>query len=79
MRHIIRGNPTPQEKQAAETALNCHQQKYGDYARRKNSETYRILIANQTISIEIMNRKASYVATVMNHHRSLSKICGVPA
>lgn len=79
MRHIIRGNPTPQEKQAAETALSCHQQKYGDYARRKNSETYRILIANQTISIEIMNRKASYVATVMNHHRSLSKICGVPA
>lgn len=79
MRHIIRGNPTPQEKQAAETALNCHQQKYGDYARRKNSETYRIRIANQTISIEIMNRKVSYVATVMNHHRSLSKICGVPA
>ena len=79
MRHIIRGNPTPQEKQAAETALSCHQQKYGDYARRKNSETYRIRIAKQTISIEIMNRKASYVATVMNHHRSLSKICGLPA
>lgn len=79
MRHIIRGNPTPQEKQAAETALSCHQQKYGDYARRKNSETYRIRIADQTISIEIMNRKASYVATVMNHHRSLSKIFGVPA
>ena len=79
MRHFIRGNPTLQEKQAAETALSCHQQKYGDYARRKNSETYRIRIANQTISIEIMNRKASYVATVMNHHRSLSKICGVPA
>ena len=79
MRHIIRGNPTPQEKQAAETALSCHQQKYGDYARRKNSETYRIRIADQTISIEIMNRKASYVATVMNHHRSLSKIFGVAA
>ena len=78
MRHIIRGNNTPQEKQAAETALSCHQQKYGDYTRREKSETYRIRIADQTISIEIMNRKASYVATVMNHHRSLSKICGVP-
>ena len=79
MRHIIRGNPTPQEKQAAETALSCHQQKYGDYARRKNSETYQVRVAGRNYEIELMNRKASYVATVMNHHRSLSKICGVPA
>lgn len=79
MRHIIRGQPTPSERRAAEAALRCHQQKYGEYARRKNSETYRVEVDHQIISVEVMNRKASYVATVMNHHRSLSKICGVPA
>lgn len=30
MRHIIRCNPTPQEKQIAETAQSCYLQKYGD-------------------------------------------------
>jgi len=79
MRHIIRGEPTPAEKLAAEAALSQHQQKYGDYGRRKNSETYRVSVAESTFFIEVMNRKASYVATVMNHHRSLSKLCGVPA
>ncbi|GAB2931237.1 DUF4060 family protein [Hafnia psychrotolerans] len=79
MRHIIRGQPTLAEQCAADAALTAHQQKYGDYARSKNCETYQVSVADRTYSIEVMNRKASYVATVMNHHRSLSKICEVPA
>ncbi|WP_315709995.1 DUF4060 family protein [Brenneria uluponensis] len=79
MRHIIRGNPTPPERKAAEAALQNHQQRYGNYARRKNSETYRVRVANKTYSVEVTNRDASYVATVMNHHRSLQKMCGVLA
>lgn len=79
MRHIIRGELTPLERKAAKTALQHHQQRYGNYARRKNSETYRVRVANKTYSVEVINRNASYVATVMNHHRSLQKLCGVPA
>ncbi|WP_449649160.1 DUF4060 family protein [Rahnella aceris] len=79
MRHIIRGKPTLAERCAADAALTAHQQKYGDYARSKNSETYQVRVAGRNYAIEVMNRKASYVATVMNHHRPLSKICGVPA
>ncbi|MEI7125436.1 DUF4060 family protein [Pectobacterium versatile] len=79
MRHIIRGELTPLERKAAEEALKSHQQRYGNYARRKNSETYRVRVANKTYSVEVTNRNASYVATVMNGHRSLQKMCGVPA
>jgi hypothetical protein len=79
MRHIIRGQPTPAERRAADAALTAHQLKYGDYARPKNCETYQVRVGVRNYSIKVMNRKASYVATVMNHHRSLSKICGVPA
>ncbi|MCU1787721.1 DUF4060 family protein [Pectobacterium polaris] len=79
MRHIIRGTLTPAEREAAIEALNSHQQRYGNYAKQKTSSTYRVKIDDRIIPVEIVNRSASYVATVMNGHRSLQKICGVPA
>lgn len=79
MRHIIRGELTTAERKAAEAALINHQQRYGNHARRKTSETYRVKVGTKIVAVEIVNRDASYVATVMNHHRSLQKMCGVPA
>lgn len=79
MRHIIRGELTPIERRAAEKALNNHQQRYGDHARRKTTETYRVKVGEIIVAVEIANRTASYVATVMNHHRSLQNMCGAPA
>ncbi|WP_411569470.1 DUF4060 family protein [Pectobacterium cacticida] len=71
MRHIIRGTPTPLEREAATEALNSHQQRYGNYAKPKTSSTYRVKIDGRIVPVEIVNRSSSYVATVMNGHRSL--------
>ncbi|GLW38508.1 bacteriophage protein [Pectobacterium carotovorum subsp. carotovorum] len=79
MRHIIRGKLTPAEREAAIEALNSHQRRYGNYAKPKTSSTYRVKIDGRIVPVEIVNRNASYVATVMNGHPSLQKMCGVPA
>jgi len=76
MRHIIRGAPSPIERQAAEAALLAHQSRYGDYGRRKVSESYRVQVSGLIVTVEIINRKSSYVATPMTGARRLSKICG---
>lgn len=78
MRHIIRGDPTPLERLAAETALASHQSRYGDYGRPKIAELYRVQVNGFVVTIEVINRNASYVATPMTKPRRLSKICGVP-
>ncbi|MBP1015803.1 DUF4060 family protein [Serratia fonticola] len=76
MRHIIRGDPTPLERLAAEAALSAHQSRYGDYGRRKVSESYRVQVGGLIVTVEIINRKSTYVATPMTGARRLSKICG---
>lgn len=76
MRHIIRGDPTPLERKAAETALAEHQSRYGDYGRTKVAENYRVQVNGLIVTVEIINRKTSYVATPMTGARRLSKICG---
>ncbi|MFV8979804.1 DUF4060 family protein [Serratia fonticola] len=40
--HIIRGNPSLLERQAA---LSAHQSRYGGYGRRKVSESYRVQVS----------------------------------
>jgi hypothetical protein len=65
MRHIIRGDPTPIERQAAEAALSAHQSRYGDYGRTKVAENYRVQVNGFVVTVEIMNRNSSYVATPM--------------
>lgn len=76
MRHIIRGDPSPLERQAAEAALSAHQSRYGDYGRSKVSESYRVRVSGLIVTVEIINRKTSYVATPMTGARRLSKIFG---
>lgn len=76
MRHIIRGDPSPLERKAAETALAAHQSRFGDYGRAKVTETYRIDVGGVVIAIEIANNKSSYVATSRMRPRSLSKVVG---
>uniref|UniRef100_A0A182SKD4 Uncharacterized protein n=1 Tax=Anopheles maculatus TaxID=74869 RepID=A0A182SKD4_9DIPT len=48
MRHIIRGDPTPLERKAAEAALSAHQSRYGDYGRRKVAENYRFRLTGSS-------------------------------
>ncbi|WP_422527758.1 DUF4060 family protein [Serratia fonticola] len=76
MRHIIRGDPFPLERKAAEAALSAHQSRYGNYGRSKVSECYRVKVSGLIVTVKIINRKSSYVATPMTGARRLSKICG---
>ncbi|MEX2952525.1 DUF4060 family protein [Serratia fonticola] len=76
MRHIIRGDPSPLERKAAETALAAHQSRFGNYGPCKAGQNYRVQVGEVIVTVEIINRKSSYVATPMTGARRLSKICG---
>lgn len=76
MRHIIRGDPSPLERKAALAALSAHQSRYGDYGRQKVAESYRVGVNGIIVTVEIINRKSSYVATPMTKARPLSKVVG---
>lgn len=73
MRLINRGNQqSPLARQACDIALAAHQQRYGEYGRSKMKETY----TGVKVWVEVVNRKASYVATAMTGMRRLRALPG---
>ena len=72
MRLINRGSKqSPLARQACDIALAAHLQTYGDYGRSKMKETYTV-----KVWVEVVNRKASYVATAMTGMRRLRSLPG---
>jgi len=77
MRLINRGNQqSPLARQACDIALAAHQQRYGDYGRSKMKETYTVKVEGVKVWVEVVNRKASYVATAMTGMRRLRALPG---
>lgn len=77
MRLINRGNQqSPLARQACDIALATHHERYGDYGRSKMKETYTILVEGVKVTVEIVNRKCSYVATAMTGMRRLRALPG---
>lgn len=64
MRLINRGSKqSPLARQACDLALATHAERYGNYGRSKMKETYTVRVEGVKVWAEVVNRKASYVAT----------------
>lgn len=74
MRLINRGSK--QSPLARQAALAAHQQRYGDYGRSKMKETYTVRVEGVKVWVEVVNCKASYVATAMTGMRRLRSLPG---
>ncbi|MCW9614572.1 DUF4060 family protein [Klebsiella michiganensis] len=71
MRLINRSKQSPLGRQACDAALTKHVELYGNYGRQKTKRTYTVIVQGSKITVEIVNRKSSYVATAMNCARRL--------
>ncbi|WP_031521248.1 DUF4060 family protein [Siccibacter colletis] len=77
MRLINRGSQqSPLARRACDLALAAHAERYGDYGRSKMKETYTVRVEGVKVWVEIVNRKASYVATAMTGMRRLRSLPG---
>ncbi|ASD97625.1 TPA: DUF4060 family protein [Salmonella enterica subsp. enterica serovar Potsdam] len=80
MRLINRGNQqSPLARHACDIALATHHERYGDYGRSKMKEIYTVRVEGVKVWVEVVNRKASYVATAMAGMRRLRALPGLVA
>ena len=76
MRLINRSKQSPLGRQACDAALAKHVELYGDYGRQKMKRTYTVVVQGTKITVEVVNRNCSYVATAMNCARRLRHLPG---
>lgn len=53
-----------------------HVETYGEFARQKTKTTYTVVVDGIKVTVEVVNRRASYVATAMNGARRLRNLPG---
>lgn len=61
MRLINRSKQSPLGRQACDAALAKHVELYGAYGRQKTKRTYTVVVQGSKITVEVVNRKSSYV------------------
>ena len=71
MRLINRSRHSPLGRQACDAALAKHVELYGAYGRQKT-----VVVQGSKITVEVVNRKSSYVATAMSCARRLHHLPG---
>lgn len=76
MRLINRSKQSPLGRQACDAALAKHVELYGDYGRQKMKWTYTVVVQGTKITVEVVNRNCSFVATAMNCARRLRHLPG---
>lgn len=76
MRLINRSKQSPLGRQACDAALAKHVELCGDYGRQKMKRTYTVVVQGTKITVEVVNRNCSYVATAMNCARRLRHLPG---
>lgn len=75
MRLINRGSKqSPLARQACDIALAAHHAKYGEYGRQKYRTNYTVVVDGVKVTIEVVNRVSSYVATAMIGVRRLRNL-----
>ena len=70
-RQIIRGCGNASEREACKAALAAHIKKYGDYSPESVRTVYSVAVDGEKLSVEVVNKPRSYVATCMNKVRRL--------
>lgn len=62
---------------ACAAALKCHFEKYGEHGRSDKQTFYTVRIQGRKITVEVVNRPRSYVATAMTRARHLQCLPGL--
>lgn len=73
-KQIMRGCTTNEERQACSAALKAHVEHYGDHSPESARTVYSVAVDGKKISVEVVNRAKSYVATCMNKPRRLRSV-----
>ncbi len=76
MKLIIRDTRSPLARRACRAALAEHHDKFGNYGLQKVHTEYRVEVDGMIITVEVVNRYASYVATARNGFRRLRNLPG---
>lgn len=72
MRLINRSSKkSPLARQACDEALAQHVERFGEYGRQYKTTSYTVLVGGVKVTVEVVNRPASYVATAMIGARRL--------
>ena len=74
MRLINRSKKSTPGSVACETALAEHVKIYGSYGRQGTKRTYTVAVDGSKITVEVVNRRSSYVATAMTGVRILRNL-----
>lgn len=73
-RQIMRGCTTNEERKAFKAALAAHVEHCGDHSPESVRTVYSVAVDGKKLSIEVVNREKSYVATCMNKPRRLRSV-----
>jgi|AEWW01.1.fsa_nt_gi hypothetical protein len=76
MQLINRSKQSPFARRTCEAALAKHVEIYGEFGRQKTKTTYTVVVDGIKVTVEVVNRRASYVATAMNSARRLRNLPG---
>ncbi|NPE58674.1 DUF4060 family protein [Dickeya dadantii] len=74
---LINRARSPVSKQACDCALAAHYNRFGEYGRNKTATRYRVKVAHQVVTVEVIATSRSYVATALDGVRRLSRLPGI--
>ncbi|WP_300001595.1 DUF4060 family protein [uncultured Cedecea sp.] len=74
MKLINRSKHSSVGGRACDAALATHHAKFGNYGRQKSRTNYTVSVDGMKITVEVINRSSSYVATAMNEFRKLQNL-----
>ncbi|MHA1067206.1 DUF4060 family protein [Enterobacter ludwigii] len=77
MRLINRCKGVAYEAEACEEALKHHVERFGDYGKLHTQTLYTIKVNGKKVIVEIITRRKSYVASIMNGVRHLYRLPGI--
>lgn len=77
MRLINRCKGDPVGRQACELVLKQHQKVFGNHGKPHMQTFYTVRIQGRKITVEVVNRPRSYVATAMTRARHLQCLPGL--
>lgn len=74
MKLINRSKKSPIGRRACEAALAAHQVRFGEYGRQQSRTNYTVSVDGMKVTVEVVNRAASYVSTAMTGFRKLRNL-----
>lgn len=74
MKLINRSKQSPVGRRACDAALATHHARFGNYGRQKHRTNYTVMIDGIKVTVEVVNRATSYVATAMIGFRKLRNL-----